>query len=118
MTSRERQALTRSLQRQMRQGSNRVRAAAESQSTRSQNETRSNTRNFTGTGRQAYQEPNRLDRRGRSEAQYRARAGRVRTSRISTTTTPNRVNTANTPNSERVSPAVIMRRRRAAQSNR
>jgi hypothetical protein len=82
MTGLERQTLRRSLQRQQREGAARVRAAAESQSRRGQNETRSNTRNFTGTGRQAYQEPNRMDRRGgTSEAQYRARAGQVRTRR-------------------------------------
>jgi hypothetical protein len=113
MTSRERQALTRSLQRQMRQGSNRVRAAAEGQSTRSQNETRSNTRNFTGTGRQAYQETNRMDRRGgRSEAQYRARAGRVRTTQGERGNGSLRINPRAASNNPRVSPAVDMRRRR------
>lgn len=115
MTSRERQALTRQLQRQMRQGSNRVRAAAEGQSTRTANETRSNTRNFQGSGRTAYQEPNRNDRRGgRSEAQMRRRASALR---IRQTTPQGRTTTVNpraTTDNPRVSPAVNMRRRRTA----
>ena len=115
MTSRERQAFTRQLQREMRQGANRVRAAAESQSTRTANETRSNTRNFQGSGRTAYQEPNRNDRRGgRSEAQMRRRASSLR---IRQGTPQSRRTTANPRTSSsnpRVSPAVSMRRRRAA----
>jgi hypothetical protein len=59
-----------------------------------------------------------MDRRGgRSEAQYRARAGRVRTSRTETSPS-NRVDPRNPRNSERVSPATIMRRIRATYFNR
>jgi hypothetical protein len=79
------------LEKRAKEGVARVKAAARGEATASQRTTRANTADFTGTGRQAYQDPNKSapnPRRtnGLTESQMRRRSGRVRTSEGPTST--------------------------------